>query len=72
MPWLFTVMLLFCSLSVAQAEPCTQPEDCGIGSSATPDYTLTDVNPNSPTYGTDVSRADHLGEVTVIYFSAAT
>ena len=57
---------------MAQAEPCTQPDDCGIHSAAIPDYTLTDVNPNSPSHGTVISRSDHLGEVMVIYFAAAT
>ena len=70
MPWFLSFFLAFCA--VAHAEPCAQPEDCGIGSAAIPDYSLTDVNPNSPTYGTTISRSDHLGEVMVIYFSSAT
>ena len=70
MAWFLSFFFTFCAL--AQAEPCTQPEDCGISSAAIPDYSLTDMNPNSPTYGTTISRSDQLGEVMVIYFSSAT
>ncbi len=70
MAWFLTLFVLH--FSVAQAEPCSAPEDCGISSAAIPDYSLTDVNPSSPSFGTIISRADHLGEVMVIYFSAAT
>ena len=40
-----------------QAEPCAQPEDCGIHSALIPDYALRDMNPSSPVGST--SRSDH-------------
>lgn len=69
MAWFFGVLALFMT---AQADPCTQPDDCGIYSATIPDYALSDVNPNSPSYGSVISRSDHIGEVMVVYFSAAT
>ena len=53
---------------------------CG-GSSGTPEpvqslaqaeFHLPDVNPTSPTYSTDVSPRDHLGNVSAWYFGSAT
>ena len=70
MAW-FVSFLLLISTAV-QAEPCAQPEDCGIHSALIPDYALRDMNPNSSSHGSTLSRSDHLGEVMVIYFSAAT
>jgi len=70
MTWIVALSLFL--LQPVFAEPCSTPEDCGIASAAIPDFTLTDVNPSSPTFGTERSRADILGRVMVIYFSSAT
>ena len=34
-----------------------------------PDFTLTDLNPLSPTYGEDRSVSDQVGKVLLIYFA---
>ncbi len=34
-----------------------------------PDFTLTDLNPDSPTYGEDRSVSDMVGKVLLIYFA---
>ena len=70
MIWFFAAFLGL--ISPANADPCTVPSDCGIATATIPDFTLTDVNPNSPTFGTELSRGDVLGQVMVIYFSSAT
>jgi len=70
MIWFLAVFLGL--ISPVNAEPCTVPSDCGIATATIPDFTLTDVNPHSPTFGTELSRADVLGRVMVIYFSSAT
>ena len=40
--------------------------------SQAPDFLLADVNPNSPTFGLNVSPRHHLGRVSAWYFGAAT
>ncbi len=37
-----------------------------------PDFSLYDVNPNSDTYGQEVSPRDYLGKTTAWYFGHAT
>jgi hypothetical protein len=37
-----------------------------------PDFSLTDVNPNSATTGQAISPRDHLGHVSAWYFGQAT
>ncbi|MFN3484466.1 MAG: hypothetical protein ACK44W_03160 [Planctomycetota bacterium] len=37
-----------------------------------PDFSLTDVNPNSATYNQKVSPRDYLGKVSAWYFGHAT
>jgi len=37
-----------------------------------PDFALTDVNPNSTTYGQAVSPRRHLGRISAWYFAHAT
>jgi hypothetical protein len=70
MHWIFLVAMLF-GLPVS-AEPCSSPDACGLSPEVIPDFTLTDVNPNSPTFGTEVSRDSLIGEYLIIYFSQAT
>ena len=71
------MLRLLCALVLvlplpAAASECAAPSDCGIGETLVPDFTLTDVNTNSPTHGQVRSRDDFLGEVLVIYWSKAT
>ncbi len=70
MPW-FALLLLFFALPIS-AEPCSAPDACGLTPEVIPDFTLQDVNPNSPTFGSEVSRDSLLGEYLIIYFSQAT
>ena len=70
MTWIVALSLFL--VQPAFAEPCSTPDDCGIAAATIPDFTLSDVNPNSPTFGTELSRSDVLGTVAVIYFSSAT
>ena len=56
----------------ADPPPGDPPERCGLVAERVPDFALQDVNPASPTYGTEVRRDDFLGRVLVIYFSQAT
>jgi len=41
-------------------------------SSVAPDWTLTDVNPNSPTHGQAVSPRGQLGKISAWYFGHST
>jgi len=70
MRWFLLLTLL--GFLPAQAEPCGTPEDCGLAATIIPDFTLSDVNPNSPTFGAERSRDEFLGSVLVVYFSQAT
>jgi hypothetical protein len=46
---------------------------CGLAKAApVADLTLTDVNPNSPRSGSDVSPRDYMHQVTAFYFGAST
>lgn len=55
------------------ATPVGDPTaECGFQEGVVPDFTLDDVNPNSPTYGQERSRSDSLGRVLVVYFATAT
>ncbi len=70
MRWILLVAMLF-GLPVS-AEPCTSPEACGLSPEVIPDFTLTDVNPNSASFGSELSRDSLIGEYLIIYFSQAT
>ncbi len=70
MRWLMLAILM--AMGSASAEPCSTPEDCGIAPAIIPDFTLVDVNPNSPGFETERSRDEFLGSVLVVYFSQAT
>ena len=37
-----------------------------------PDFTLPDMNPNSPTFGQPVTARQHVGQISAWYFGAAT
>ena len=43
-----------------------------LSTTAAPDFALQDVNPSSPTGGTQVSVRSHLGHVSAWYFAHAT
>jgi hypothetical protein len=66
-PWFF---LLFAFPSMAG--PCEPPDDCGVGSTIIPDFSLEDVNSNSSTFGTVRSRDEFLGSFLLVYFAQAT
>ena len=70
MRWLLLMMMLW--TGTVSAEPCSTPDDCGITPTVIPEFTLVDVNPNSPSFGTERSRDEFLGSVLVVYFSQAT
>jgi len=46
--------------------------DCGRSPEVVPQFTLEDVNPNSATYGQDISSEDILGQFMVVYWAVAT
>ena len=53
--------------------PPDDPADaCAITPAPAPDFSLDDVNPSSPTYGTRVARTAAPGEVTLLYFALAS
>lgn len=54
--------------------PVTPPglADCGMGDASIPDFTLTDDNTNSPTYGQEHSLSDYSGKVLFIFWMRAT
>ncbi len=52
--------------------PSLADEGCGLTPEVVPDFSLEDVNPNSPTLGQTLTRDDLLGEVLVIYWASAT
>ena len=70
MRWIFLLAMM--GMTTAHAEPCGTPDDCGIQSTVIPDFSLSDVNPNSTTHGTERNRDEFLGSVLVVYFSQAT
>ncbi len=56
---------------------CTPADDeveatCGLEPEVIPDFTLEDMNPTSATYGEQVARDDHLGDVWFLYWAHAT
>lgn len=42
------------------------------GAGAVPDFSLTDLNPGSPTSGKDVSPRQYLGKISAWYFGHST
>ena len=70
MHWILTLFILFSGPAFAGS--CEAPENCGVESTVIPDFTLTDLNPASATYGQDRSRDEFLGSVLVVYFAQAT
>ena len=64
--------LLVSLTALAAPPPAVEPEDCQLNPAAIPAFTLIDDNPNSSTYGQEVSRDDLLGSVLVMYWAQAT
>ena len=58
--------------ALSQFRPLPQvPSECGFVDDVVPDFTLTDVNPNSGGYGQELGLSDVLGQVLVIYWANA-
>ena len=70
MVWFILTFIL--GLTAVASDPCTPAQNCGIEETQIPDFNLVDVNPNSSTFGTQVSRSDMMGNLMIIYFSSAT
>ena len=68
----WTVLLLMFLGLPALAGPCEPADQCGLSPAVIPDFTLTDVNPNSVSLGTELSRDDLLGEYLILYFAQST
>ena len=67
------LLTLLWSLSAAAAPPpAAVPEDCQLNPAVIPDFTLVDDNPNSATYGQEVSTSDLRGPILVMYWAQAT
>ena len=64
--------LLVSLTALATPPPAAAPEDCQLYPATIPAFTLTDDNPNSSTYGQEVSTDDLLGPVLVMYWAQAT
>ena len=47
-------------------------DECGLTSETTPDFSLLDQNPTSPTFGDFIHRADLKGDVFVAYWAHAS
>lgn len=47
-------------------------DETGTELAAVPDFSLQDVNPNSPRYGEMLSPRDYIGQVAGFYFTHAT
>ncbi len=45
---------------------------CGLDPEVIPAFSLLDENPSSPSYGEEVARDDHLGDVWFLYWAHAT
>ncbi len=55
--------------STARADPdATNRPDCGKNDDPLPDFTLTDVNPTSASYGQEIALTDLQGQVVFIMF----
>ena len=63
-----------CSTSGSTLRPTlkAEPLESRQMLTAVADFSLTDVNPNSSTYGQEVSPRDYLGEASAWYFGHAT
>ena len=64
--------LLASVTALAAPPPAVEPEDCQLNPAVIPAFTLVDDNPNSSTYGQEVSSDDLLGSVLVMYWAQAT
>ena len=64
--------LLVSLTALAAPPPAVEPEDCQLNPAAIPAFTLIDDNPNSSTYGQEVSSDELLGSVLVMYWAQAT
>ncbi len=75
--WILPLAVLILWPAGCKADPPTPPTPptlapCGLDDPALPDFTLTDVNPASPTYEQEVSLSDHAGKVLLIFWMRAT
>jgi hypothetical protein len=67
------LLALLASLTaLATPPPAAEPEDCQLDPATIPAFTLIDENPNSSSYGQEVSTDDLLGPVLVMYWAQAT
>jgi len=62
------VAALFLALGCGDKDPVQPPPPQGV----MPDFSLQDANPNSATYGQQVSPRQFLGDVSAWYFGHAT
>jgi hypothetical protein len=58
--------------ALALAAACREDSDSDGPPPVMPDFSLTDVNPNSATYNQKVSPRDYLDQVSAWYFGHAT
>ena len=58
--------------SFADSGDASPAGDCGRSPEVVPQFTLEDVNPNSATYGQDISSDDIRGQFMVVYWAVAT
>ena len=62
-------LLLF---AVGCNDDSTAPEQPDPPTGVMPDFSLLDVNPNSPSHDQQVSPRQHLGSISAYYFGLAT
>lgn len=70
-PMRFARLLPVLALAVL-ATACGKDKSTDPANQSMPDFQLTDVNSNSPTYSLPVSPRDYLGGVSAWYFGHAT
>ncbi|MDZ4805701.1 MAG: hypothetical protein SGI90_12655 [Candidatus Eisenbacteria bacterium] len=67
------VSFLVLSLAFALAlGACGSDDDGGPAPGIVPDFALTDVNPNSATFNTEVSPRDYRERISAWYFGSST
>ena len=61
-------------LALVLVPACSDPDSASVflPPDAALDFALMDVNPNSASFGVEVSPRDHLGHLSVWYFGSAT
>ena len=64
--------IAFLAIVACDDDAPNKPKPVTPGPEAVADFSLPDLNPNSPTFGDTISPRDSLGRISCWYFGAAT